>query len=291
MRQRQPRTDAATPPSAMTNTRASRNAGVNPPSQASRSSPQAQRCARTVHRRSTKVDASQEEGRDTPSRPAPRDRSDRPASRTSLPVSRIMSCIVGANAGLGSSAPARRIARAAAPRPVPGRRRSGSPDRAPESSASTRSLAENLLTAGLTDARFPRIGGATGLTCSALLLVFAGLSAARPAIAKTRYFRPTAVMRSGPSARRDPELATGRAEAISAIRPLAHRKRGAGRARGAGSAYPRQNKSRALRPSATTTARPTGWRDPEVAKGTCATRAAPKTCFCCNARISLDVWC
>ena len=38
----------------------------------------------------------------------------------------------------------------------PARRRSGSHDRAPESSASTRSLAENLLAAGLTDARFPR---------------------------------------------------------------------------------------------------------------------------------------
>jgi hypothetical protein len=40
---------------------------------------------------------------------------------------------------------------------LPGWRRSGSHDRAPESSASTRSLAENLLTAGRTDARFPRL--------------------------------------------------------------------------------------------------------------------------------------
>jgi hypothetical protein len=39
------------------------------------------------------------------------------------------------------------------------RRRSGSHDRAPESSASTRLLAEDLLAAGWTDARFPREGG------------------------------------------------------------------------------------------------------------------------------------
>jgi hypothetical protein len=61
------------------------------------------------------------------------------------------------------------------------------------------------------------------------------------------------------------QLATRRAEAISAKRPFAQPKRGAGRPRGAGSAYPRQDKSRALGPTVTTTLRLTAWQGPKVA--------------------------
>jgi hypothetical protein len=45
---------------------------------------------------------------------------------------------------------------------------------------------------------------------------------------------------------------------VSAERPLATSKRGAGRGQRAGFAYPRQSKSRACKPSATTAFRPLG---------------------------------
>jgi hypothetical protein len=59
----------------------------------------------------------------------------------------------------GTSASARRADGAGAGRGLPERRRSGSHDRAPQSSASARSLAADLLARALPRARFPRKGG------------------------------------------------------------------------------------------------------------------------------------
>jgi hypothetical protein len=61
-------------------------------------------------------------------------------------------------------------------------------------------------------------------------------------------------------------LATSRARADLAETPPAHSKQGSGRSSRAGSAYPRQIKSRSMSPPVLTTSGPTVLRDPEVAK-------------------------
>jgi hypothetical protein len=73
--------------------------------------------------------------------------------------------------------------------------------------------------------------------------------AARPS-SSTLHHRPTASCERGKHS--SAELAKGRAQAFTARRPLAESKRGAGRGRGARSAYPRQRKSRATGPTVTT---------------------------------------
>lgn len=68
----------------------------------------------------------------------------------------------------------------------------------------------------------------------------------------------------GGTARFDLLLATSGSEPISPKTPLAHSNQGAGTGPRCGSAYPRQMHSRVVGPIATTTSRPTAWRDPQV---------------------------
>jgi hypothetical protein len=63
---------------------------------------------------------------------------------------------------------------------------------------------------------------------------------------------------SSPSSRRASPMGSSRALKVSAQRPLATSKTGAGQARTAGFAYPRQTKSRVCKPSATTAFSPPG---------------------------------
>jgi len=74
-------------------------------------------------------------------------------------------------------------------------------------------------------------------------------------------------------------VARRRALKVSAKRPLARSKRGAGRACGAWSPYPRQNKRRALLPTVTTTSRPTAWPNPQVAKTASLAISAERPAF------------
>jgi hypothetical protein len=66
----------------------------------------------------------------------------------------------------------------------------------------------------------------------------------------------------GATVRRDARLGEEEGLKVSAKRPLAHSKRGAGSVCGAGSVYPRLTQSRAFGPTVMIASRPKAWRDP-----------------------------
>jgi hypothetical protein len=83
----------------------------------------------------------------------------------------------------------------------------------------------------------------------------------------------------GATVRRDARLREEEGLKVSAKRPLAHSKRGAGSVCGAGSVYPRLTQSRAFGPTVMIASRPKAWRDPPKEGGRIHPVDATRSCF------------